>query len=75
MYLSNEKNLNIQAFTDNQKREAYERQNDICPTCNTRFEYEQMEGDYITPWQSGGKIMFDNCQLLCKYCNRRKLGK
>lgn len=70
----NEKHLNIRAFTDNQKRETYERQNGICPNCNECFEFEEMEGDHITPWHLGGKTNTDNCQMLCKECNRRKSG-
>ena len=29
----NEKHLNIHAFTDNEKRQVYERQQGICPHC------------------------------------------
>ena len=70
-----EKHLNIRAFSDNQKREAYERQKGICPVCTERYEIEQMEGDHITPWHLGGKTSADNCQMLCKDDNRRKSGK
>ena len=45
-----EKYLNIRAFTDNQKREAYERQKGICPKCKKHFEIEEMEADHIKPW-------------------------
>lgn len=69
-----EKFLNIRAFTDNQKREAYERQKGICPVCTEHFEIEQMEGDHITPWHLGGKTTANNCQMLCKDDNRRKSG-
>jgi len=69
-----ERHLNIREFTPNQKREAYERQNGICPNCNNHFEIDEMEGDHITPWHSGGKTTADNCQMLCKECNRRKSG-
>lgn len=69
-----EKNLNIRAFTQNQKREAYERQKGVCPTCKKHFEIEQMEGDHITPWHDGGKTDAKNCQMLCKEDNRRKSG-
>ena len=69
-----EKHLNIRAFTDNQKREAYERQKGICPNCGKHFEIEQMEADHITPWHAGGKTISDNCQMLCRDCNRRKSG-
>lgn len=69
-----EKYLNIRAFTDNQKREAYERQNGVCPKCGERFELNRMEADHITPWHEGGKTSADNCQMLCKEDNRRKSG-
>lgn len=70
-----EKHLNIRAFTDNQKREAYERQKGICPTCKKHFEIDEMEGDHIDPWHDGGKTTAENCQMLCRSCNRRKSGK
>ena len=70
-----EKHLNIRAFTNNQKREAYERQKGICPVCKERFEIEEMEGDHITPWHEGGKTSPENCRMLCKEDNRRKSGK
>lgn len=70
-----EKFLNIRAFSDNQKREAYERQKGICPVCTEQYEIEEMEGDHITPWHDGGKTNAENCQMLCKEDNRRKSGK
>ncbi|MBP8994442.1 MAG: HNH endonuclease, partial [Bacteroidales bacterium] len=70
----NERHLNIRAFSDNQKREAYERQKGICPVCTEHYEIEGMEGDHITPWHEGGKTSADNCQMLCKDDNRRKSG-
>ena len=69
-----EKYLNIRAFTDNQKREAYERQKGICPSFKEHFEIEEMEADHITPWHEGGKTISENCQMLCRECNRRKSG-
>lgn len=70
-----EKHLSIRAFTDKQKREAYERQAGICPVCNEHFEIQAMEADHITPWHEGGKTNAENCQMLCKEDNRRKSGK
>lgn len=70
-----EKYLNIRAFSDKQKREAYERQKGICPVCTEHYEIEEMEGDHITPWHLGGKTTADNCQMLCRDDNRRKSGK
>lgn len=70
-----ERNLNIRAFTDNMKREAYERQKGVCPKCKKKFELDQMEGDHIKPWHEGGKTNAANCQMLCKMDNRTKSGK
>lgn len=70
-----EKHLNIRSFTDNQKREAYERQKGICTICKEHFELSEMEADHITPWHEGGKTSSENCQMLCKEDNRRKSGK
>ena len=71
----NEKFLNIRAFTESQKRSAYEKQNGICKNCGNHFDIKEMEADHITPWHAGGKTSIDNCQMLCKDCNRRKSGK
>ncbi len=67
-----EKFLNIRAFTDNQKREAYERQKGICFKCSKKFELAQMHADHITPWSKGGKTSNENCKVLCEHCNRLK---
>lgn len=70
-----EKYLNIRTFSQNQKREAYERQKGICVVCGNYFGIEEMEADHITPWHEGGKTIAPNCQMLCKEDNRRKSGK
>ncbi len=69
-----ERHLSIRAFSDNQKREAYERQEGVCPVCNKHWKYEEMEGDHITPWHLGGKTVPENCKMLCKADNRTKSG-
>ena len=80
LLINDEKYLSIRAFTDSQKRAAYEKQKGICPLCKgdnkkKKWEYEEMEGDHLTPWSVGGKTSPDNLQMLCKDCNRRKSGK
>lgn len=70
-----ERNLGIRAFDDNMKREVYEKQNGICKVCGKHFEIEEMEADHITPWHAGGQTIAENCQMLCRECNRRKSGK
>jgi len=71
----NEKHLSIRAFTESQKRAAYERQKGICKKCKKHFEFKEMEADHITPWSKGGKTNPENCQMLCLDCNRKKSDK
>jgi len=71
----NEKYLSIRAFTPAIKQKVYEKQKGICAKCGEHFELEEMEADHITPWHEGGKTTEENCQMLCKECNRRKSGK
>jgi len=70
-----ERYLSIRAFTDTMKQKVYERQNAFCANCNIEFDLSEMEADHITPWHEGGKTTEENCQMLCKNCNRRKSGK
>ena len=70
-----EKYLSIRAFTDAQKLSAYERQMGFCADCSQHFELSQMEADHITPWCDGGRTVAENCQMLCRDCNRHKSGK
>lgn len=67
-----ENKLNIRAFDERQKREAYERQNGICPRCGKEFEIGKMQADHIKPWSKGGPTTSENCQMLCENCNRIK---
>lgn len=77
----NEKYLNIRVFTENAKRQAYERQGGNCPYCmhehreKTHYELSEMEADHITPWSEGGKTNLENCQMLCKEHNRLKSNR
>ncbi len=70
-----ERYLNIRTFDSRQKRKAYTEQKGICPICKEEFKIEEMEADHITPWHLGGKTIQENCQMLCKECNRRKSNK
>lgn len=67
-----ERHLNIRAFTAAMKQKAFERQGGICPDCNETFSIGDMEGDHIDPWSEGGGTTAENCQMLCRPCNRRK---
>ena len=75
-----EKHLSIRAFTDAMKLAAFERQhhrcaNPECPDAGKEFALSEMEADHITPWHEGGRTVADNCQMLCRDCNRRKSGR
>ena len=67
-----ERVLGLRTFDDNQKREAYERQDGICPQCGEHYEFNEMDGDHILPWSRGGKTVGENCQMLCIRDNRSR---
>ena len=75
-----EHSLGLRAFPDDIKLAVYERQhhrcnNPDCPNKDVEFDFNQMEGDHITPWRDGGRTVIENCQMLCRDCNRRKGAK
>lgn len=67
-----EKYLNIRTFKYGTKATVYERQKGICPHCHKHFELSEMEADHVVPWSKGGHTTLENCQMLCRECNRRK---
>ena len=71
----NEKHLNLRVFDESIKTTIYEKQNQKCAKCNVLGEIETMEADHIVPWSKGGKTNLENCQMLCKKCNREKSDK
>lgn len=66
--------LSIRAFDEPTKKAVYKAQKGRCVKCGDKFPYEEMEGDHITPWHEGGHTVKENCQMLCKHCNRTKSG-
>lgn len=70
-----ERHLDLRAFPEDMKYAVWERQHHKCALCHKEFDYEGMEGDHITPWREGGRTVVENCQMLCRECNRRKGGK
>lgn len=65
-----ERLLSIRAFTDSQKRSAYEKQKGICHICKKEYVIEDMQGDHILEWSKGGKTTMDNLQMVCKSCHK-----
>ena len=70
-----ERELDLRAFPDDIKLAAWETQGHKCALCGKEMDYEFMEGDHITPWRDGGRTVKENCQMLCRECNRRKSAK
>lgn len=66
------RSLDLRAFPEEIKLAVYEEQHHRCAICGREFDYEFMEGDHITPWREGGRTVKENCQMLCRECNRRK---
>ena len=70
-----ERHLSLRAFPDKIKMAVWEEQGHKCAICHKPFDLELMEGDHIVPWCKGGRTVKENCQMLCRECNRRKGGK
>lgn len=69
------KHLNLRTFSDADRQRSYEAQNGRCVICGDQFELDRMDADHIEPWSKGGRTEPDNCQMLCRACNRAKGAK
>ena len=67
--------LDLRAFPEDIKLAVWEQQRHRCKICGKEFDLEFMEGDHITPWHDHGRTVVENCQMLCRECNRRKGAK
>ena len=67
--------LDLQAFPEKIKLAVWKKQNHRCAICGKGFDMPFMEGDHITPWCEGERTVVENCQMLCRECNRRKGSK
>ena len=67
--------LDLRALPDKIKLAVWESQHHKCAICGKEFDIAFMEGDHITPWRDGGRTTIENCQMLCRECNRRKGSK
>ncbi len=70
-----EKHLSIRAFDKRTIAQVYQEQGGKCVKCGKVFDLADMEADHITPWSQGGKTLKENCQMLCRHCNRMKSDK
>ena len=77
--------LNPRCFSEHIRKTAYNRQTQEakqdgrsnCPECakqgkNTIYKLAEMDADHITAWIHNGPTDLDNCQMLCRSCNRSK---
>lgn len=71
----NEYHLNLRTFPISIKNAVYRKQEGKCAICGEYHPIEEMEADHIIPWSKGGTTELENCQLLCRHCNRVKGGK
>lgn len=67
--------LDLRAFPEKIKLAVWEKQGHKCARCGKELDIAFMEADHITPWCDGGRTVLENCQMLCRECNRRKGGK
>ena len=70
-----EKVLNLRSFDEPTRRAKYAEQDGKCAICGKPFDITEMEADHIKPWSDGGKTTIENCQMLCRECNRKKSNK
>ena len=77
---NNEQHLGLRAFDEKTALEVYEEQGHKCvghncPENGRELDFSEMEADHIVPWSKGGKTVKENCQMLCRHCNRTKSNK
>lgn len=77
---NNEQHLGLRAFDEKTALEVYEEQGHKCrgincPENGRELDFHEMEADHIVPWSKGGKTVKENCQMLCRHCNRTKSNK
>lgn len=69
------KHLHLRTFDARTKRKIYRKQGGICAICEKAFKFSDMEADHIVPWSKNGKTKAENCQMLCRKCNREKSSR
>ncbi|MDR0520224.1 MAG: HNH endonuclease [Planctomycetaceae bacterium] len=57
------------------KQRLYKEQQGKCNGCGVELELRHLEIDHIVPKAKGGGDYYENYQLLCGHCNRRKGSK
>ena len=58
--------------TDEFKRAMLEKQDGVCPWCQDRLDFDDIEVDHVWPRSKGGRHWIFNLQVLHSRCNREK---
>lgn len=64
-------------FSDKVKLAAFQRSNGICemPSCGAKLFTGKFTYDHRVPDQLGGDPTLENCQVICRECDRAKTRK
>lgn len=66
------RHLTQRQFKRSDKERKFREQGGVCPVCGGKFTLKEMEADHVKPYTDGGLTVYDNLQMLCVDCNRRK---
>lgn len=66
------RHLTQRQFKRSDKERKFREQGGVCPVCGGKFTLKEMEADHVIPYTDGGLTVYDNLQMLCVDCNRRK---
>lgn len=66
------RHLTQRQFKRSDKERKFREQGGVCPVCGGKFTLKEMEADHVKPYTDGGLTVYDNLQMLCMDCNRRK---
>ncbi len=67
--------VKIQQPTKTIKQKLYNQQAKLCNGCKNEYLIKDFEIDHVIPKSKGGQDVYENYQLLCGHCNRRKGDK
>lgn len=65
-----EKYLAIQEFDRKIKKDVYKQQAGRCECCGEKFEEDDLEAIHKISWRNGGKVVIENCRLVCRQCKK-----
>ena len=63
---------NRRCFNLNEKRQKLDEQNNKCNLCGKYLKLNEAKGDHIIEWSKKGPTTFENLQILCDICHKKK---